>query len=113
MKQFITYEKMSKKQQKLINAAKRGSWGNVKPITKVKGSAKVYNRKKQQGSKDYGYSFGSLAVYAMQLLQKEMQGEAERVNLTSDDIFMEGGIGKSSSGYGDLCCCASCIKPYG
>lgn len=62
MQQFITYEKMSKKQQKLINAAKRGSWGNVKPITKVKVSAKIYNRKKQQGSKDYGYSFGSLAV---------------------------------------------------
>ena len=53
------------------------------------------------------------AVYAMQLLQKEMQGEAERVKLTSDDIFMEGGIRKSSSGYRDLCCCASCIKQYG
>lgn len=77
MKPFITYEKMSKKQQKLINAAKRGSWGNVKPITKVKGSAKVYNRKKQQGSRDYGYGFWSLAVCAMQLLQKEMQGETE------------------------------------
>lgn len=85
MQQFITYEKMSKKQQKLINAAKRGSWGNVKPITKVKASAKIYNRKKQQGSRDYNYSFGSLAVYAMQLLQKEMQGEAERVNLSSTE----------------------------
>lgn len=68
MQQFITYEKMSKKQQKLINAAKRGSWGKVKPITKVKASAKIYNRKKQQGSRDYGDGFGSLAVYAMQLL---------------------------------------------
>ena len=88
MKQFITYEKMSKKQQKLINAAKRGSWGNVKPITKVKASAKVYNRKKQQGSRDYGYSFGSL-VYARQLFQKEIQGEAERVKLTSDEDIIK------------------------
>ncbi len=29
------------------------------------------------------------AVYAMQLLQKEMEGEAERVGLTSDEEVME------------------------
>lgn len=51
---------MSKKQQKLVNASQRGSWGNVKPITKVKASAKVYNRKKQN-SQGYGYSFGGSA----------------------------------------------------
>lgn len=57
MEKYISYEKMSKKQQKLVNASKRGSWGNVKPITKVKESAKVYNRKKQN-SQGCGYSFG-------------------------------------------------------
>lgn len=46
MEKYISYEKMSKKQQKLVNASKRGGWGNVKPITKIKESAKVYNRKK-------------------------------------------------------------------
>ena len=60
MEKYISYEKMSKKQQKLVNASKRGSWGNVKPITKIKESAKVYNRKKQN-SQDYGYSFGGSA----------------------------------------------------
>lgn len=54
MEKYISYEKMSKKQQKLVNASKRGSWGNVKPITKVKESAKVYNRKKQN-SQGCGY----------------------------------------------------------
>lgn len=29
------------------------------------------------------------AIYAMQVLQKEMSGEAERVGLTSDDDVME------------------------
>ena len=62
MEKYISYEKMSKKQQKLVNASKRGSWGNVKPITKVKTSAKVYNRKKQN-SQDYGYSFGGSAFF--------------------------------------------------
>ena len=43
MERFVSYEKMSKKQQKIVNASKRGNWGNVKPITKVKASAKIYN----------------------------------------------------------------------
>ena len=59
MERFVSYEKMSKKQQKIVNASKRGNWGNVKPITKA--SAKIYNRKKKQNSGDYGYSFGSSA----------------------------------------------------
>lgn len=54
MDKFIAYEKMSKKQQKAVNAAKRGNWGNVKPITKVKASAKIYNRKKKQNLESYG-----------------------------------------------------------
>ena len=61
MEKFVSYEKMSKKQQKIVNVSKRGNWGNVKPITKVKASAKSYNRKKQN-SGDYGYSFGSSAI---------------------------------------------------
>lgn len=54
MEKFVSYEKMSKKQQKIVNASKRGNWGNVKPITKVKASAKIYNRNKKQNSGDYG-----------------------------------------------------------
>ena len=60
MERFVSYEKMSKKQQKIVNASKRANWGNVKPITKVKASAKVYNRKKQN-SQGYCYSFGGSA----------------------------------------------------
>lgn len=69
MEKYISYEKMSKKQQKLVNASKRGSWGNVKPITKVKESAKVYNRKKQN-SQDYGYSFGGSAFFEVSVVRK-------------------------------------------
>lgn len=61
MEKVVSYEKMSKKQQKIVNASKRGNWGNVKPITKVKASAKIYNRNKKQNSGDYGYRFGSSA----------------------------------------------------
>lgn len=53
MEKFIAYEKLSKKEQKKLNSAKRGSWGLVKPITKVKESAKVYNRKKKQDFRSF------------------------------------------------------------
>ena len=53
MEKFIAYEKLSKKEQKKLNVAKRGSWGLVKPITKVKESAKIYNRKKKQDFRSF------------------------------------------------------------
>lgn len=43
---FTVYEKLSKKQRREIDNTKRGSWGLVKPITKVKPSAKLYKRSK-------------------------------------------------------------------
>lgn len=48
MERFVEYEKLSKKKQKEINNAKRGTWGNIKPVTKVKPSAKVYDRKRMK-----------------------------------------------------------------
>ena len=46
-------EKLSKKEQKKLNAEKRKTWGDLKPITKVKPSAKLYNRKKKQDLTSY------------------------------------------------------------
>ena len=58
MEKFIAYEKLSKKKQKELNKAKRGTWGVMSPITKVKPSAKVYSRKKKQHLGNcYGNSF--------------------------------------------------------
>ena len=53
MAKFIAYEKLSKKEQKKLNAEKRKTWGELKPITKVKPSAKLYNRKKKQDLTSY------------------------------------------------------------
>ena len=49
MKKFIAYEKLSKKEQKKLNAEKRKTWGDVKPVTKVKPSAKLYKCKNKTG----------------------------------------------------------------
>lgn len=67
MKKFIAYEKLSKKEQKKLNSEKRKTWGVVKPITKVKPSAKLYNRKKKQDLTSYSklnpvFLFGSVTT---------------------------------------------------
>ena len=42
---FIPKEKRSKKEQKAMNAAQRNLW-NINPVTRIKESAKKYNRNK-------------------------------------------------------------------
>ncbi len=46
MKKMIPFEKLSKKEQKKRNATKRGSWGDVKPVTRRSENPKAYNRTK-------------------------------------------------------------------
>lgn len=50
MEKMIPYEKLSKKEQKKRNAAKRGSWGEIKPITRKAENPKVYNRRKARNA---------------------------------------------------------------
>jgi len=55
MKKFVEYEKLSKKQKREIDKAKRMTWGNVSPVTRKVESARIYNRKKhQRGGYDSG-----------------------------------------------------------
>ncbi len=50
MKNFIPFEKLSKKEKKAINAAKRGSWGDVNPVSRVPANPKAYNRSKRKAA---------------------------------------------------------------
>lgn len=43
MRKFVPFDKLAKKKQRELNAAKRGSWG-INPVTRVKGSDKAYSR---------------------------------------------------------------------
>lgn len=48
MKQFVPFEKCSKKEQKHRNALRRRDWGGVDPVTKVaETNAKRYRRKEK------------------------------------------------------------------
>lgn len=46
MEKFIPYEKRSKKQKRALDRAKRGTWGECKPVTRMPANPKAYNRKK-------------------------------------------------------------------
>ncbi|MDR0325479.1 MAG: hypothetical protein LBI19_05215 [Oscillospiraceae bacterium] len=46
--QYIPLEKRSKREQREYHAARRGSWGDVNPVTKKSPDPKVYNRKKHR-----------------------------------------------------------------
>lgn len=51
MEKFIHYEKLSKKEKKKMNLAKRQTWGSMSPVTRKPENSKAYNRRKEQNWK--------------------------------------------------------------
>ena len=48
MEKYIPYEKLSKKEKRKLDSAKRGTWGDLNPVTRKPANSRVYNRKKMQ-----------------------------------------------------------------
>ncbi len=48
MEKFIPYDKLSKKEKRKRNAARRNTWGGLSPVTRRPESPKAYKRKKQR-----------------------------------------------------------------
>ncbi len=46
MEKFIPYEKLSKKQKRKLDAARRNTWGSLNPATRRPENPKAYKRKK-------------------------------------------------------------------
>ena len=51
MKKFVPYEKLSKKEQQRVNKARRGTWGDLNPVTRKPTNSKAYNRRRAQAWK--------------------------------------------------------------
>ncbi len=45
MEKFIPYEKLSKKEKRKIDQARRQTWGELNPVTRKPGNSKAYKRK--------------------------------------------------------------------
>ena len=52
MRHYIPYAKLSKKKQRELNAARRGTWGALCPVTRKPPNPKAYNRQKTRRSRD-------------------------------------------------------------
>ena len=48
MEKFIPYEKLSKKEKRRLDQAKRQTWGELNPVTRKPASSRAYNRKRSQ-----------------------------------------------------------------
>ena len=46
MERFIPYEKLSKKEKRKLDHARRQTWGALKPITRKPENSRAYNRRK-------------------------------------------------------------------
>ncbi len=46
MEKYVSYEKLSKKKKRQINARKRRTWQGASPVTRRTENKKKYNRKK-------------------------------------------------------------------
>lgn len=46
MTKYVPYEKRSKKERRKLDAARRGTWGGVKPVTRKPENSRAYNRAK-------------------------------------------------------------------
>ncbi len=56
MNKFIPYEKLSKKEKRKIDAARRNTWSEFNPVTRKPENSKAYNRSKARNRKreDHG-----------------------------------------------------------
>ncbi len=46
MEKFIPYEKLSKKEKRKVDTAKRSTWGDLNPVTRKPQNSKAYCRNK-------------------------------------------------------------------
>ena len=54
MEKFIPYEKLSKKEKRKLDQAKRQTWGELNPVTRKPENSRAYNRRKSQAWKRDG-----------------------------------------------------------
>ena len=60
MEKYVPYEKLSKKEKRKIDAAARGSWNGINPVTRKPQNSKAYNRRRTQDWKNESSNSGVL-----------------------------------------------------
>ena len=66
MEKFIPYEKLSKKEKRKIDQARRQTWGELNPVTRKPENSKAYNSNKARNWKrDYHEPVPGLCIYCL------------------------------------------------
>ena len=63
MEKFIPYEKLSKKEKRKMDLAKRQTWGELNPVTRKPQNSKAYNRNKSRNWKRDAHEISSGILY--------------------------------------------------
>ena len=63
MEKFIPYGKLSKKEKRKIDQAKRQTWGNLNPVTRKPENSKAYNRSKARNWKRENFTRSSSGTF--------------------------------------------------
>ena len=63
MEKFIPYEKLSKKEKRKIDRARRQTWGELNPVTRKPENSKAYNRNKARNWKRDNHTNQFRAVF--------------------------------------------------
>ena len=70
MEKFIPYNKLSKKEKRKLDQAKRQTWGELNPVTRKPTNSKAYNRNKSRNWKrDYHETNSGILSYSFISLQ--------------------------------------------
>jgi len=66
MEKFIPYEKLSKKEKRRLDQARRRTWGELNPVTRKPANSKAYNRRKsQEWKRDLPPTACDFSIYKM------------------------------------------------
>ena len=65
MEKFIPYEKLSKKEKRKIDQARRQTWGELNPVTRKPENSRAYNRKRTQDWKTTESCVFSFVVFVI------------------------------------------------
>ena len=72
MEKFIPYEKLSKKKKRVLDAARRGSWGGLSPVTRRPENPRAYKRKKARIEEELDRAFFASGQEERRLLRGDL-----------------------------------------
>ena len=65
MEKYIPFEKLSKKKRRELYARRRGTWGELNPVTRRPENPKAYNRRKARKWSDDSISALLLKIFTL------------------------------------------------